>query len=205
MTTSFWVAAIRGSSASMNAAASATVLCIFQLAAMYGVRSGICILLGDGLLVEQRFNSGQLLPLQQLQRGAAAGREPIDPVAEAKLDQRRDRVATADHRRPRPRGDGRGDWASASRERRQLEGSHRAVPEHSPGNADRLGVGLGSTWPDVQSHPAIRPLDAVAILALGLSGELTAEHQVDRQLQFAVALLGSLQCLLGELDALLLG
>jgi len=33
-TTSFWVAAIRGSSASMNSAASATVLFIFQLAAM---------------------------------------------------------------------------------------------------------------------------------------------------------------------------
>jgi hypothetical protein len=41
MTTSDWVAAIRGSSASTNSAASATVLCIFQLAAMYGVRSGI--------------------------------------------------------------------------------------------------------------------------------------------------------------------
>jgi hypothetical protein len=33
-TTSLWVAAIRGSSASTNSAASATVLCIFQLAAM---------------------------------------------------------------------------------------------------------------------------------------------------------------------------
>ena len=36
MTTSCWVAAIRGSSASTNSAASATVLCIFQLAARYG-------------------------------------------------------------------------------------------------------------------------------------------------------------------------
>ena len=34
MTTSCWVAAIRGSSASTNSAASATVLFIFQLAAM---------------------------------------------------------------------------------------------------------------------------------------------------------------------------
>ena len=34
MTTSHWVAAIRGSSASTNSAASATVLFIFQLAAM---------------------------------------------------------------------------------------------------------------------------------------------------------------------------
>ena len=55
MTTSCWVAAIRGSSASTNSAASATVLFIFQLAASKGVRvSGIA----------QRLHSGQVFSLQ---------------------------------------------------------------------------------------------------------------------------------------------
>src|SRR6187397_1623787 len=94
MTTSDWVAAIRGSSASMNSAASATVLCIFQLAAMYGVRSGICGLL---IGVEQGLNARQLFTLQQLQRGAAPGRYPVDPVLEAELVQGGNRVATANH------------------------------------------------------------------------------------------------------------
>src|SRR4029077_15556444 len=87
-TTSHRVAAIRGSSASTNSAASATVLFIFQLAAMYGVRSGIgallvCGPLVWGLLVEQGLDPGQLLSLQQLQGCSSSGREPVDPVVEA--------------------------------------------------------------------------------------------------------------------------
>src|SRR4051794_28831437 len=101
MTTSLCVAAIRGSSASTNSAASATVLCIFQLAAMYGVRSGI----GGPLFgVEQGLHARQLLTLQQLQRGAAAGRHPIDLVLEAELVQRGNAVAAADHGGPGRRG-----------------------------------------------------------------------------------------------------
>src|SRR3954453_20588294 len=110
MTTSDWVAAIRGSSASMNSAASATVLCIFQLAAMYGVRSGICGLLFG---VEQGLHARQLLTLPQLQRGAAAGRDPVDLVLEPELVQRGDRVAAADHRRPRCLRNRLGDSAGA--------------------------------------------------------------------------------------------
>src|SRR5215218_423615 len=102
MTTSDCVAAIRGSSASTNEAASATVLCIFQLAAMYGVRSGI-----SGLLfgVEQGLHARQLLSLQELQRRSAPRRDPVDLGLEAELVQRRDRVAAADDRRPRGRRD----------------------------------------------------------------------------------------------------
>src|SRR3954454_9755499 len=109
MTTSAWVAAIRGSSASTNSAASATVLFIFQLAAMYGVRSGIGALLGRRVLVQQGLDPGQLLPLQQLQRRTAAGREPVDPVVEAELAQRGARVAAADHGRAGRRRDRLGD------------------------------------------------------------------------------------------------
>src|SRR6476620_1968957 len=110
MTTSDCVAAIRGSSASTNSAASATVLCIFQLAAMYGVRSGI-----RGLLfgVEQGLNARQLLTLQQLQRCPAPGRNPVDVVLQAELVQRGDAVAATDHSRARRRGDRLGNGAGA--------------------------------------------------------------------------------------------
>src|SRR6187402_1441363 len=113
MTTSDWVAAIRGSSASTNSAASATVLCIFQLAAMYGVRSGIVLLLLFG--VEQGLDARQFLSLHKLQRGPAPGRDPIDLLVEAELVQGRDRVAAADHGRARRRGDRLGDRAGAGR------------------------------------------------------------------------------------------
>ena len=70
---------------------------------------------------------GQLLALEQLQRGAAAGREPVDPIGEPELVQRRDRVAAADHRR-RPAA-----FATASATAlvpaangSQLESAHRA-------------------------------------------------------------------------------
>src|SRR6476620_5347117 len=124
MTTSDCVAAIRGSSASTNSAASATVLCIFQLAAMYGVRSGI-----RGLLfgVEQGLYARQLLTLQQLQRGTAAGRDPVDLVLEAELVQRGDAGSPADHGGPGRGGDRLGDPAGAGGEGLHLEGAHRAV------------------------------------------------------------------------------
>src|SRR3954447_11793631 len=118
MTTSLCVAAIRGSSASTNFAASATVLCIFQLAAMYGVRSGIGGLLFD---VEQGLDARQLLSLQQLQRGAAPGRDPVDLVLETKLVQRGNAVPAADHRDAPRRSDRFGDGAGAGGERLHLE------------------------------------------------------------------------------------
>src|SRR3954451_12931890 len=151
ITTSLWVAAIRGNSASMNSAASATVLCIFQLAAMYGVRSGI-----RGLLVgvEQGLDARQLLSLQQLQRGAAAGRDPIDPVLEAEPVQRGDAVAAADHGGPRRRRDRLGDDAGAGGEGLHLESPHRPVPEHGAGVGDRVRVSLRRPWADVEAHPA---------------------------------------------------
>src|SRR5262245_36255152 len=65
--------------------ASPRVLCIFQFAASTGVRSGIAHprrrSRGGG--VEQGLHAGQPLPLDQLERGAAAGREPVHRVGEA--------------------------------------------------------------------------------------------------------------------------
>src|SRR4051812_28901262 len=163
MTTSLWVAAIRGSSASTNSAASATVLCIFQLAAMYGVRLGI-----SGLLfgVEQGLDARQLLSLQQLQRCSPSGRDPVDPVLQAELVQRRDRVAAADHGGPWRSGDRFGDGLGAGGERLHLEGAHRAIPEDGAGAGNRLRVAAGAARADVEPHPALRHLHPVNRFAL---------------------------------------
>ena len=195
MTTSCWVAAIRGSSASTKAAASATVLCIFQLAAMYGRAAQAS---------RKRLHSRQLLSLQQLQRRSSSGREPVHLLSEAELVQRGDRVAAADHGRPGRRGDRLGDGAGAGGEGLQLEGAHRPVPEHGAGGGDRLGVGGGGARADVEPHPAVRHLDPVALAPLGRRVEALAEHQVDRQHQLAVGALGPLQRLRGQLHPLLL-
>ena len=84
---------IEAAKRSRKSAASPVVLCIFQLAATSGLRfeSGIC----------ERLHPGQLAALHQLQRRAAAGREPVDAVAEPEGDERRGRVPAADDRRPR--------------------------------------------------------------------------------------------------------
>ena len=90
----------------------------------------------------QRLDSRQLLALQQLQRGSASGREPVHPIGEAELLERRDRVAAADHGgRPAP-GNRLGEGPGAVGERLQLEGAHRPVPEHRPRGGD-----LGSRTP----------------------------------------------------------
>src|SRR3954469_37821 len=65
--------------------ASAVVLCIFQLPAMYWRR--------DPSGVIQGLHSRQRLPLEQLQRRASAGRQVRDLVRVTELRQRRGRVA----------------------------------------------------------------------------------------------------------------
>ena len=72
---------------SRNSPASAAVLCIFQLAATSGSRSGIV----EGL------HAGELAPLHQLERGAAPRGEPVDLIGEAEVGQGRGGVATPDH------------------------------------------------------------------------------------------------------------
>src|SRR3954469_13910995 len=120
MTTSCAGGEIRGSSASTNSVASATVLCIFQFAARYGVRSAI----------DECLHPGQLLTLQQLQRSTSSCRQPVHIVREPELLNRRDRVAAAENGRPRGGGDGLGDGPRPGREGLHLEGAHRPVPKH---------------------------------------------------------------------------
>src|SRR5262245_30338727 len=71
----------RGSREFRNSSASATVLCIFQLAARIGTRSAI----RDLARVAQGLDPWQLRSLQELERGPAAGRKPVNLVVEAEL------------------------------------------------------------------------------------------------------------------------
>ena len=98
--------------------------------------------------------------------------------------QGRRRVAAADDRRRAGRArHGLGHRARAGRERLELEGAHRAVPEHGAGAGDLLAVGRGGARADVEAHPAVGHVDAVELAALGVGVEGLAEDEVDGQAQ----------------------
>src|SRR3954454_17049255 len=126
MTTSGPDSVTCGRNSARNASVSSVVLCIFQLAARYVIRSGI----------SQRLHSGKLSSLDQLERGAATGREPVDGTREPEALQRSDGVAAAHHGVPGSRRHRLGDGAGPAREGLELEGAHGTVPEDGPGAAD---------------------------------------------------------------------
>ena len=118
----------RGSSAWMNSSASATVLCIFQLPAISGRCARSC----------QRLHPGQRFALDQLERGAAAGRQMRDPVGQPELL----RAPPPSRRRRRRSSPGAAATASATARVPaangvELERPHRTVPEHGAGVRDR--------------------------------------------------------------------
>src|SRR4051812_42215077 len=80
----------RGISSATYWCVSEIVLYIFQLPAMYGRRRASCIV--------ERLHARQRLALEQLERRAAARRQPVDPVGQAELHECRAGVAAADHR-----------------------------------------------------------------------------------------------------------
>ena len=94
-----------------------------------------------------------------------------------------------------------GDRARAGRERLELEGAHRAVPEDGAGAGDLLAVGLGGARTDVEAHPAVGHVDAVELAALGVGVEGPAEDEVDGQAQLLAAareqLAGRVEVLVG--------
>ena len=143
-------AATRGSSAAMYRSASAIVLCSFQLPAMNGVR-----------LMAERLHARESLALDQLQRRAAAGGHVRDAVGEPELGHRGRGVAAADDGHGIRIGDRLGDGARARGERLELEGAHRAVPEHRAGRAITSRVAARAALPDVEAHPAVGNVDAV--------------------------------------------
>ena len=112
--------------------------------------------------------SGQLSALHQLERGATAGREPVDRVGQSELLQRRHGIAAADHRVTRRGRDRLGDGSRAAREGLELEGAHRPVPEDGPGPRDPLAEVGGRVAADVEAHPALGHVDAVELAGLGV-------------------------------------
>src|SRR3954451_4855751 len=181
MATSAVAADTRGSRPWMYSSASAIVLYIFQLPAISGVRAASAT---------ENLHSGEGLPLDQLWRRAAARGEMVDLVGETELGERSRAVAAAHDRRPRRCGDRLGDRPGARRERLQLERAHRPIPEYRPGPGDLLGIEPGAARPDVEAHPALRHVDAVERLRLGVGRELAAQDEVLRQEQPAALLLG---------------
>ncbi len=75
----------------------------------------------------------------------------------------------------------------AGGERLELEGAHRAVPEHGAGGGDLRGVGRSGARTDVEAHPAVGHVDAVELAALGAGVEGLAEDEVDGQAQLVAA------------------
>src|SRR3954469_3148312 len=159
----------RASSFCVYSRASAVVLNIFQLPAMYGR-------LWSGVI--QRLHSRELLALQQLERSSATGRQMCNAIGEAELGKSRGGIAPAHDRRARRLRDGLRHTARAGRERLHLERAHRPVPEDSPGGLHALRVEVDRLGPHVEAHPAIGHLDAVDLAALGARVELVGDHQV---------------------------
>ena len=145
---------------------------------------------------------GSFSPLHQLQRGAAAGREPVDPVGEPERRQRGGRVAAADHGHRRARRHGLGHRAGSGGERLQLEGAHRARSRtRCPRRRSRSAYSTRRARADVEPHPAVGHLDPVELAALGIGARARARA---RGRPAAASshddALGALQDLAGELD-----
>ena len=94
-----------------------------------------------GAAVEQDGDPRQLATLEELERGAAAGRDVGHPVGQALLLDRGDRIAAADDDRRAgigPVGQEAGDRVRPMGERGDLEDAERAVPEHGLGRLEGL-------------------------------------------------------------------
>src|SRR5580693_3151953 len=156
----------RGSSSWMCSSACASVLCIFQLPAISGVRSvpitsptAACSRSWAGgeppsrdARAVERLYAGEHAPLYQLQRGAAAGRQMVDGVLQAEMGERGGRIAAADDGNARRARDSLGDRARALRKWLVLEGAHRTVPEDGARLRDLGVVTLDRGGSDVEPH-----------------------------------------------------
>ena len=96
------------------------------------------------------------MPSRQLERGAAAGRGPGDPVEQPELVERANRVGAADDRERVRAGDRLGHRLRALREARPLEDAHRPVPEDRLRRRDLGRERLARLGADVEPEPAVR-------------------------------------------------
>src|SRR5262245_40690943 len=99
--------------------ASWTVLNIFQLPAMKGIR--ICL----SRLLRQRGHAGQRLAGEEFEGRAAAGRDVRDAIGDVRLLHRGNRIAAADDGRAFDRRHRAGDRVRPRREDLDLEHAHR--------------------------------------------------------------------------------
>ena len=149
---------------------------------------------------------GQRPALHQLQRGAAAGREPVTRSASPNAD-------SAAAESPPPTtvvpgacgdrlGDARGCRRRTARARTRPSARSRTP---SPRARDLVGVGLGRRGPDVEPHPAVGNLDRRRRSRRSASAsKRSRDHEVDRQPQPPAGCARLLEHLAGELDPLLL-
>ena len=150
----------RGSSAWMYSSACASVLCIFQLPAISGVRPAV----SDATPApSSACTPGQRRALDQLaasRRRRSRGGRPRAPGRSCASAAAESPPPTTV--RPCALRDRLGHRARARRERLELERAHRPVPEDRARARDLARVALGGLRADVQAHPARRHLHAVA-------------------------------------------
>src|SRR5690242_20167588 len=173
----------RGRNSARKASVSSAVLFIFQFAASSGTRSAI----------SQGLHAGQIPSLHQFKRRAAPRRDPVDGVRKTELLKGRNRVTPADHGVTGGCCDRLGERSRPARERLELEGAHRAIPEDSAGAPDPLAEVGDRVAADVEPHPALGHVDAVEQPGLGVRIELPPEAQILGQLEDRVTALGLLQ------------
>src|SRR4051794_38873208 len=183
---------ISGSSSSTYVRASERSLCIFQLPATYGRRSGIV----------EHLHAGQAFAFEHLQRRAAARRQVVHAFGQSELVQGGAGVAAADDGRSGRVRDSFRHSARACRERLHLERAHWTVPEHRPGSFNLLGIRVDRLTADVQAHPALRHADPVEVAPLRVGRELLARDDVERQQDPAVGRLCLLEGLARQRDTL---
>src|SRR5262245_18354282 len=149
---------LRSLSSRQNSTVSPGPLNIFQLPAMSTRRILRAVVpRGDGR------DTRELLPLQELERGATPDRDPGDPVGQSRLRHRADRVAAADDRiGPRVR-DRLCHRSRALGEPGPLEDAHPAVPEDRPRDGDPFRQRRPRLRADVEPEPpfghALEPRD----------------------------------------------
>src|SRR5450756_664169 len=172
---------------------------IFQFPAISGVRASVTsVLTLCGL--EDR-DTRELLALKELQARATAGGDVAEPgLVEAQLAHGCGGVATADdaeavrvdHRLRhglRARGEGR-----------ELEDTHRAVPDDRPGVANLAREQDSGVRTDVQAHPAVRDRVSRHDVVRRVRRERIRHHDVGRQHDLDAGLLGLREVALDRLD-----
>ncbi len=143
-------------------------------------------------------DSRELLALEQLERSAAARRDPGDARLEAELVDGPDGVTAAHDCEGVRVGDCLGDGLRAAGEPFPLEDPHRPVPEDRAGPADVPGEQVARGRADVQPEPARGQLVVGDLARLGVLGEghrrddVGRQHDLEREWVLLAQLLGHL-------------